>query len=50
MEQKLVQKQTQKMLFTPRMQESMHILQMPLMDLKAMLENEMQENPSQCFF
>jgi len=45
MEQKLVQKQAQKMLFSPIMQESMHILQMPLMDLRNLIENELENNP-----
>ena len=45
MEQKLVQKQAQKLLFTPKMQESMQILQMPLIELKAVLESEMENNP-----
>jgi len=44
-QQKLVQKQTQKMLFSPKMQESMHILQMPIIELKNLIEEEMQANP-----
>jgi len=45
MEQRLVQKQAQKLLFTPKMQESMHILQISMVELKALIENELQTNP-----
>ena len=45
MEQKLIQKQFQKLLFTQTMQESMQILQMPLLELKMLVEKEMQDNP-----
>lgn len=44
-QQKLVQKQFHKMSFVPKMQESMHILQLGIMDLKNMVETEMELNP-----
>ncbi|MFC1667718.1 RNA polymerase sigma-54 factor, partial [Candidatus Omnitrophota bacterium] len=45
MEQKLVQKQTQKMLFSQKMQQSVYILQMSIMELKHIVETEMETNP-----
>jgi len=45
-DQKLVQKQSQKVLFSPRMQESMHILQMSIIELKGLIEEEMASNPT----
>lgn len=45
MELSLNQKQSQKMLFTPQMLESMQILKMGIMDLKNLIEEEMQSNP-----
>ncbi|MBU0759953.1 MAG: RNA polymerase factor sigma-54 [Candidatus Omnitrophica bacterium] len=35
----------QKLIFGQKMQESMHILQMPLIELKNLIENEMETNP-----
>lgn len=43
--QKLVQKQAQKLLFSPKMQQSMHILQMPMVELKDLIESELEANP-----
>ena len=45
-DQKLVQKQSQKVLFSPRMQESMQILQMSIIELKGLIEDEMESNPT----
>ena len=45
-DQKLVQRQSQKILFSPRMQESMHILQMSIVELKGLIENELESNPT----
>ncbi|MBU1062161.1 MAG: RNA polymerase factor sigma-54 [Candidatus Omnitrophica bacterium] len=45
MEQRLVQKQTQKLLFTQKMQASVQILQMSVMELKDIVETEMESNP-----
>ncbi|MDP2911241.1 MAG: RNA polymerase factor sigma-54 [Candidatus Omnitrophota bacterium] len=45
-DQKIVQRQSQKVLFSPRMQESMHILQMSIIELKGLIEDEMESNPT----
>src|SRR3989338_11395300 len=45
-DQKLVQRQSQKILFSPRMQESMHILQMSIIELKGLIEDELESNPT----
>jgi RNA polymerase sigma-54 factor len=43
--QKLVKKQIQKILLSPQMRQSMHILQMPVLELKNLIENELETNP-----
>lgn len=40
-----VQKQTQKLIMSPQMQQAMHLLQLPLMELNAVIEQEMVANP-----
>jgi len=45
MKTKLTQKMVQRMALTPQMRQSIHILQLPLLELKAYLEQQMQENP-----
>lgn len=42
---KLNQKLTQKMALTPQMRQSIHILQLPLLELKTYLEERLEENP-----
>jgi len=39
------QKQTQKLIMSPQMQQAIHLLQLPLMELNAMIEQEMVANP-----
>ncbi len=41
----LLQKQIQKLLLLPQMQQAMKILQLPIMELRGLLEKEIQENP-----
>ena len=41
----LVQKQTQKLVLTPKMQQAMHMLQLPLLELETYLHQELVENP-----
>ena len=41
----LVQKQTQKLILTPKMQQAMHMLQLPLLELEMYLRQELVENP-----
>ncbi len=45
LKQELSLKQTQKLVMTPEMQQSMHMLQMPLLELKETIEQELVENP-----
>ena len=40
-----LQKQTQKLIMSPQMQQAIHLLQLPLMELNALIEQEMVENP-----
>lgn len=40
-----VQRQTQRLIMTPQMQQSIQLLQMNSMDLEMLVRNEMQENP-----
>ena len=40
-EQKLIQKLT----LTPQMKQSLHILQLPMVELKEYVEQEIEENP-----
>lgn len=40
-----VQKQTQRLIMTPQMQQSIQLLQMNSMDLEMLVRNEMMENP-----
>lgn len=42
----LTQKLTQKMALTPQMRQSIHILQLPLLELKAYMEQQLEENPA----
>jgi len=44
-ELRLVQKQLQKMTLTPKMQQALHLLQIPLLELKVLLQQEMVKNP-----
>ncbi len=43
---KLSQKLGQKMALTPRMKQSIHILQLPILELKGYLEQQIEENPT----
>lgn len=43
---KLTQKIAQKMALTPQMRQSIHILQLPLIELKNYLEQQLEENPA----
>jgi len=45
LKQELFLKQTQKLVMTPQMQQSLHMLQMPLLELKETIEQELVENP-----
>jgi len=45
MEIKQTQKLTQKLAITPQMKQSLHVLQLPILELKNYLENEIEENP-----
>jgi RNA polymerase sigma-54 factor len=45
MKMRLTQKMTQRMALTPQMRQSMHILQLPILELKSYLEQQMEENP-----
>lgn len=40
-----VQRQQQKLILSPQMQQAIHLLQLPLMDLSQMLQQEMMNNP-----
>jgi RNA polymerase sigma-54 factor len=40
-----LQKQTQKLIMSPQMQQAIHLLQLPLMELNTLIEQEMVENP-----
>ena len=40
-----VQKQTQKLILSPQMQQAFHLLQLPLMELSTLIEQEMVSNP-----
>lgn len=44
-ELELVQKQQQKLILTPKMQQAMHMLQLPLLELETYLRQELVENP-----
>jgi RNA polymerase sigma-54 factor len=44
-EQGLFQKQSQRMVISPRMQQALHILQLPLMELRQLIQQELVENP-----
>src|SRR5438309_6923719 len=41
----LSQRMDQRMILAPRMIQSMEILQLPIMDLQARIQQELQENP-----
>jgi len=45
MKLRLTQKMAQRMALTPQMRQSIHILQLPLLELKSYLEQQMEENP-----
>jgi len=45
MEMRLVQRQSQRLILSPQMQQAIFLLQLPLMELKTMVEQEMIENP-----
>ncbi|MBI1870218.1 MAG: RNA polymerase factor sigma-54 [Chlamydiae bacterium] len=40
-----VQKQTQKLVMSPQMQQAIHFLQLPMMELSTLVQQEMTENP-----
>ena len=44
-ELRLVQKQIQKLSLTPKMQQALHLLQIPMLELKQLLREEMVRNP-----
>jgi RNA polymerase sigma-54 factor len=39
------QKQTQRLMMTPQMQQAIHLLQLPIMELAQVLEQELEQNP-----
>lgn len=43
--QKTAQKQTQHLMMSPRMQQAIHFLQLPLMELVQAIEQELEKNP-----
>ncbi|MDP1853799.1 MAG: RNA polymerase factor sigma-54 [Candidatus Omnitrophota bacterium] len=45
MEQKLTQKQKQQFLLAPQMQQSIHVLQLPFIELKDLILKEVENNP-----
>ncbi|RKY33645.1 MAG: RNA polymerase sigma-54 factor [Candidatus Omnitrophota bacterium] len=45
MEIKQTQKLTQRLALTPQMRQSLYILQLPLLELKSYIENQVEENP-----
>lgn len=45
MQQKMGQKQTQRLIMSRQMQQAIHLLQMPIMELEAAIEVEMEQNP-----
>lgn len=45
-QQKLVQKQQQKMVLSPQMQQALHILQLPLIELRQVVQQELVQNPT----
>lgn len=45
MKMRLTQKMAQRMALTPQMRQSIHILQLPLLELRTYLEQQIQENP-----
>ncbi len=45
-EQRLSQKQVQKMILAPQMQQALHILQLPLMELRQVVRQELGQNPT----
>lgn len=46
LEQRLFQKQVQKMILSPQMQQALHILQLPLMELRQVIQQELVQNPT----
>ena len=44
--QELAQKQFQKMVLSPQMQQALHILQLPLMELRQTVQQELIQNPA----
>ena len=38
-------KQTQRMIMSPQMQQAIHLLQLPIMELSALVETELEQNP-----
>jgi len=46
LEQKLSQKQVQKMGLYPKMQQALHILQLPIMELRQVIHQELIQNPA----
>jgi len=45
LEQRLIQQQIQKLILSPQMQQALHLLQLPMMDLRQLLRQEMVQNP-----
>jgi RNA polymerase sigma-54 factor len=44
-QQRLEQKLQQRLIMTPQLRQAMHILQLPILELKALLEEELTNNP-----
>ena len=44
-ERQAMQKQTQRMMMLPKMQQALHMLQLPVMELANLIEDEMEQNP-----
>ena len=46
MKMRLTQKMAQRMALTPQMKQSIHILQLPLLELRTYLSQQLEENPT----
>ena len=44
-QQKLEHKLQQKLIMTPQLRQAMHILQLPILELKTLLQEELASNP-----
>ena len=45
LETKVLPKQTQRISLTPKMRQSIHLLQLPAIELRTFLEHQIVENP-----